>query len=426
MLPLTRDRDTSFSTDFFCKAAAARSGRIPGDKVVADVLHASDAGASPQASSNIRHLSRTELPGGGQIVIQGHHAYVGHQNGPEGTTILDVSDPRKPKIVSRLMVPNELTHTHKVRVVGDLMVTNSEHQPGSGRRNEFKDAGFRIYNISDPANPRLVAFVPTFGKGVHRFDLDESYAYISTEVEGFVGNILVTYDIRHPSRPVEVSRWWMHGQNVGGGEPPHPKGTEHRLHHAMRSGDQMYAGCWGSGVAIIDVSDIGQPRTLSHYQYVPPRPEPTHTFLKVPFPINGRTIAVSTEEERPQRGPDADKPHAAFRTWDVTDPTKPKPLYTYDVPDDASPYHGRKFRFGAHQLREHVDKDGLVYVTWFGAGLRIIDINDPSHPTKKGFIIPKPGDGQKAPLTNDVAMDDRGLIYFTDKARGLDVIEFQG
>jgi hypothetical protein len=359
-------------------------------------------------------------------VIQGHHAYVGHQNGPEGTTILDVSDPRKPKIVSRLMVPNELTHTHKVRVVGDLMVTNSEHQPGSGRRNEFKDAGFRIYDVGDPTNPRLVTFMKTYGKGVHRFDVDESYAYISTEMEGFVGNILVIYDIRDPSRPVEVSRWWMQGQNVGRGEPPHPKALEHRLHHAMRCGDQMYAGCWASGVAIIDVSDIGSPRTLSHCQYDPPRPEPTHTFLKVPFPINGKSIAVSTEEERPQRGPDADKAHAAFRTWDVTDPTKPQLLYTYEVPDDASPYHGRKFRFGAHQLRERVDKDGLVYVTWFGAGLRIIDINDPSHPREKGYIIPKPGDGQKAPLTNDVAMDDRGLIYFTDKARGLDVIEFQG
>ena len=36
------------------------------------------------------------------------------------------------------------------------------------------------------------------------------------------------------------------------------------------------------------------------------------------------------------------------------------------------------------------------------------------------------GNLQDAPLTNDVAMDDRGLIYFTDKACGLDVIEFQG
>jgi hypothetical protein len=185
------------------------------------------------------------------------------------------------------MVPNELTHTHKVRVVGDLMVTNSEHQPGSGRRNEFKDAGFRIYDVRDPTNPRLVTFMKTYGKGVHRFDLDENYAYISTEMEGFVGNILVIYDIRDPSRPVEVSRWWMQGQNTGGGEPPHPKALEHRLHHAMRCGDQMYAGCWASGVAIIDVSDIGSPRTLSHCQYDPPRPEPTHTFLKVPFPING-------------------------------------------------------------------------------------------------------------------------------------------
>ena len=81
---------------------------------MADVLHAGAASASAHASANIRHLCRTELPGGGQIVIQRHHAYVGHQNGPEGTTILDISDPRKPKIVSRLMVPNELTHTHKV------------------------------------------------------------------------------------------------------------------------------------------------------------------------------------------------------------------------------------------------------------------------------------------------------------------------
>jgi hypothetical protein len=84
---------------------------------VADVLHSTDAGTTVHATANIRHLSRMELPGGGQIAIQGHFAYVGHQNGPEGTTILDISEPRAPRIVSRLMVPNELTHTHKVRVI---------------------------------------------------------------------------------------------------------------------------------------------------------------------------------------------------------------------------------------------------------------------------------------------------------------------
>ena len=67
-----------------------------------------------------------EVPGGGQIVIQGRYAFVGHQHGPDGTTILDISDPRHPKIVHKIMLENPMTHSHKVRVVGDIMITNVE------------------------------------------------------------------------------------------------------------------------------------------------------------------------------------------------------------------------------------------------------------------------------------------------------------
>ena len=49
--------------------------------------------------------------------------------------------------------------------------------------------GFRIYDVKDRSRPKLVRFVKTHGKGVHRFDVDENHAYISTEMEGFVGNI---------------------------------------------------------------------------------------------------------------------------------------------------------------------------------------------------------------------------------------------
>ena len=66
-------------------------------------------------------------------------------------------------------------------------------------------------------------------------------------------------------------------------------------------------------------------------------------------------------------------------------------------------------RFGTHQLREQVDEDNLLYVTWFAGGLRIIDINDPANPKERGYFIPKPGDGVAAPLTNDVFKDHRGL-----------------
>jgi hypothetical protein len=384
------------------------------------------AGNPIYASDNVHHLCRQEISGGGQIVIQGRYAFIGHQHGPEGTTILDISDPRNPKVVSVLMVSHPWSHSHKVRVVGDLMVVNSEIEPGKGDRLQYPDGGFRIYDIKDKAAPKLLAFMRTHARGVHRFDLDEKFAYISTEMEGFVGNILVIYDIGNPSKPVEVSCWWMPGQNAAVGEPPHPRGRDHSLHHAMRCGNEMYAGCWFSGVSIIDVSDIAHPRTLGHHEYDPPHAEPTHTFLKVPHQIGGRSIAVSTEEERPKRGVDTGRPHAPLRTWDVTDPTKPKVLCTYQIDEEAQPYHGDAVRFGTHQLREIVDRDCVLYVTWFAAGLRMIDISDPAHPRERGYIIPKPAAGRDVPWTNDVAKDDRGLIFFTDKVCGLDVIEFDG
>lgn len=385
----------------------------------------SDSGTAPRASSNIRHLCRMELEGGGQIVIDGNYAYVGHQHRPQGTSILDISDPRHPKVLSVLEPQHPSSHSHKVRVVGDLMFVNSEFERGHGRREDYPDGGFRIYDVKDRSRPRLVSFVKTHGKGVHRFDLDESYAYISTEMEGFVGNILVIYDIRNPSKPVEISRWWMEGQNAAAGEAPHPKQAEHRLHHAMRCGTEMYAGCWMSGIAIIDVSDLNRPRTLARHEYDPPCPEPTHTFLRVPHAIGGKRIAVSTEEERARRGADAGKPHAPLRIWDVSDPSRPELLHSKYLPESATPYPADKVRFGTHQLREKVDEDNLLYVTWFAGGLRIIDISDPAKPRERAYFIPKPGDGVAAPLTNDIFKDDRGLLWVTDKERGLDVIEYR-
>src|SRR3546814_6145780 len=82
----------------------------------------------PLMSSNIRHLCRLEIPGGGQVTIDGKYAYVGYQKNPQGTSILDISDPRKPKILSTLQAPDPMSHTHKVRVLGDLMFVNAEHQ----------------------------------------------------------------------------------------------------------------------------------------------------------------------------------------------------------------------------------------------------------------------------------------------------------
>lgn len=378
----------------------------------------------PVGSSNISHLSRMDLGGAGQITIDGDYAYLGYMYGPEGTSILDISDPRKPKVLSTLMLDNPQTHSHKVRVAGDIMIVNSEQRPAMGTRlsKDFDEGGFKIYDVSDKTNPKLITFHKTFGKGVHRFDMDENYAYLSTEMEGFVGNILVTYDIRDPARPQEVSRWWMPGQNVAAGEEPSPLGTEHRLHHALRQGDRMYAGLWMSGFAIIDVSDLANPKTLGTYDVHPEAAEPSHTLLRIPGQIGGRDIAIATDEERGRRGPDEGKPHAPLYVFDVTDPTNMQLIHTHHVPESASPYNGPGVRFGAHQFREKIEGT-RAFVTWFAAGLRILDFANPTAPEEVGYFIPEPGVGYDAPQTNDVELDHRGLIYITDKARGFDVIE---
>ncbi|HIP04597.1 MAG TPA: RNA polymerase subunit sigma-70, partial [Gammaproteobacteria bacterium] len=67
-----------------------------------------------ELQKNIKRVGHIDLPGGGQIVVDGNYAYVGHMKPPYGTTILDVADPKRPKILSMIELPDFYSHTHKV------------------------------------------------------------------------------------------------------------------------------------------------------------------------------------------------------------------------------------------------------------------------------------------------------------------------
>jgi hypothetical protein len=70
-------------------------------------------------------------------------------------------------------------------------------------------------------------------------------------------------------------------------------------------------------------------------------------------------------------------------------------------------------------------KDTLVYCAWFAGGLRVIDVANPSAPQEVGYYIPEPAPGKACPQTNDVDIDDRGLIYAGDRYAGLDIVELK-
>ncbi len=88
----------------------------------------SGAGTSAPLAPNVRRLSHLDLPGAGQVNIAGRYAFVGHIPNPQalGTTILDVADPRNPRVVSQIPVDDPDSHSHKVRAVGDVMIVNYE------------------------------------------------------------------------------------------------------------------------------------------------------------------------------------------------------------------------------------------------------------------------------------------------------------
>jgi hypothetical protein len=422
------------------------------------------AGTTAMLARNVRRLARLEIPGGGQVVVQGTYAFVGHMKPPHGTTIVDVADPANPRVVATIPLEDARSHTHKVRVVGEVMITNVEMnnrhllRRGSAKLGEaaarlgaslgrpasdaelaadlkvkpadiglirefqragYHEGGFRVWDIADPSRPRLLCHEKTFGFGVHRFDMDARYAYISTEMEGFVGNILVIYDLERPEKPQEVARWWMPGQHLAGGEKPTWSGYRNRLHHTLRCGDRLYASCWHAGLRVIDVSDIRNPRTVGSYDYHPPFPEPTHTVMRVPFPVAGREVAVVFDEEHDHV---PGRLHAGMWVFDVTDLAAIKPLSMFHVSELDSPW-SRVGRFGAHQPAEHMH-DTLVYASWFSGGLRIVDIADPTLPVEVGHFIPEPTGGQASPQSNDVEVDARGLIYLLDRNQGLDILEY--
>jgi hypothetical protein len=82
-------------------------------------------------------------------------------------------------------------------------------------------------------------------------------------------------------------------------------------------------------------------------------------------------------------------------------------------------------RFGAHQFQEHwKGGDTLLYCAWFAGGLRIVDVADPTAPQEVAHYIPQPAAGKAAPQTNDVDVDERGLVYIVDRYTGFDVLEF--
>ena len=366
----------------------------------------------------IREVGFLDCAGGGQVVVENGFAYIGHMRAPHGTSIVDVRDPKNPKVVASFEMPPG-SHSHKVRVANDLMIINQEDN-----HNDDRDVpagwkgGFVVYDVSNPSKPRgLSRWFVDGGRGVHRYDFDGRYLYMSATQAGYIGNIVMIMDLQDPEKPTEVGRWWMPGQWTAGGETPTWEKSANRCHHPLRMGNRLYTGYWMGGFAILDIDDMSKPKFVSGLDWSPPFVCPTHTALPIPFDIMGRRYLVVADEDVFRKEED---PAAFMWVVDITNEKTPVVVSSFQVQGLA----GRQWpkNTGCHQPCEKVTGTEIPFA-WFAQGLRVIDIANPQAPKEVAWYKPDPAPGQSRASSNDITVDDRGLLYLIDRVRGLSIVE---
>ena len=388
----------------------------------------------PEESKNFRllgHDSSAAWGGGSLVEVRKGFAFVGavggsSYSGAEGFTVHDVSDPRKPRKVAEFLAPPGV-HCHKLRLVGDdLLYVNSEKLAGEKGKNGR--AGLFIFDVSKPSSPRQVGFYDMPGSGPHRFGVDykRNLALLPCDAEGWHKRVIWTLDIRNPLRPEIVSIWglpWQRAEGSGSGNDPMPADTACTLHGPPTiRGNRMYAAFWGGGVAVIDCSDLSNMQLLGHVCWSPPFPGGSHTA----WPIGDKPYMVVTDEARARQ-----KYWDSQFMWvlDIRDETNPIPVANF-IPDRDKYFH-RPGRFGAHNILENIPAEGpwanLVFLTYFNAGLRAVNVSDPLQPKEVGYYVPATPSTQEAIQSNDIGTDEYGRLYLIDRwGAGMHIVEYTG
>jgi hypothetical protein len=357
-------------------------------------------------------LAHSDLGGNGdgmQVVRHRDALYVGHL-GTSGaaTSILDVSEPRRPRLVRQIPAPAG-SHSHKVQTGDGLLLVNEEQFQG---REPFS-AGMIVYDVADPFDPKPLGRFESGGLGVHRMVFTGGrYAYVSATPEGFDDRIWLIVDLADPERPVEAGRWWWPGAWRAGGERPSwPAGKRYAAHHALLDGDLAFLAYGDAGLVVLDVRDVASPKVVSELQWSPGGD--THTCL----PLVGRRLVVTTDEAIEHRCREEEK---LVRVVDYSEVRAPRVVGI--CPPPGREFCRRGLRFGPHNLHENQPgsyrSESVVFVTYFNAGVRVYDLSDPERPRAIASWVPETPPGQEAPQTNDLFVDDSGLVFVTDRVGG--------
>jgi len=122
------------------------------------------------------------LPGTAEeVAVQGDYAYVAAAFGD--LAVVDISDPDAPRLVTRVILPDEKHGAHDVVVSGHYAYVAAVN------------AGLQVIDIAQPTQPVIVGWTPTIDAALG-VDVRGNYAYVAARKAG-----LVIVDITDPTSP---------------------------------------------------------------------------------------------------------------------------------------------------------------------------------------------------------------------------------
>jgi hypothetical protein len=401
-------------------------------------------------------------------------AYVGHHAGsainpltgveePNGTSLVDVSDPKNPRYLHHIPGPAPDGGAQMTRVCDGADLPDGE--PGTEYLlRALGDEAHEIWDVTDPQNPELLVSIDA-GDGTHKnwWECDTGIAYLVSSAPGWrTDRMTQVYDLSDPTNPVHIRDFGLVGQQPGSTGP-----VPTEVHGPIRLGDKVYFGYGTERDGIMQIVDRdklinGAPEPTPENLLAPqisrvdlcPMCGGAHTVLPVldmavkgfeNYPTGAnRDVAVIVNEsgENFCAAPDPGPEMVYFA--DITDPARPQIISNFHVDEQSGNFCNRGGRFGAHSSNENMAPiyyRKLVFVSWFNAGVRAIDMRNPFSPREAAHYIPATTentaencgtvDGEQRCATviqtNNVEVDDRGYIYIVDRANtGMHILRLTG
>jgi hypothetical protein len=399
-----------------------------------------------------------DAPFGGSVEIVGHHdlggrgmssaiaiaddtIYVGSRIDDRSILILDVSDPSTPVQVGE--IPGALgMSSRELRAVADLnllVVLSLRCDPMLHGCSETggRPEAIELFDITDRAAPVLTATYPIkgstfFPRGPHEFYLRRDGERVLIFVAAPPASpSLEVIDATDKANPVKFAEWDPRDAGL-----PGDGGADDILHSVSVSidGQRLFLSHQLSGLLVADASALPAITLMTPpanaLDFSPPGTVGPHSAVEVP----NRDLVVITEEVYPAPY-GTGCPWGKLRIADVSDPTAPVLLSEFGVAENdpatcAQP--NERVAFTAHNATA---TENLAFVTWYSAGLQIIDLEDPAAPRSLVDFRPEP---LASVITEDPSLGavpvemwsypviKDGLVYVVDTRNGLYILRYHG